>query len=153
MCLERKSRQTVIQKSNRVIKVYKILKPSYEQYEGAAVAIAPHRNTTYKRGETKITNGFSNIYGIVFSSNAEDKHSSSDIYQGLHAYVKRSTAIKNARMYGNSKIVVECTIPRRTPLVLGKGGEIVTLELRVGKAVYGTKESYSLKDSFNERRF
>lgn len=145
MCLILK-RNAKVETSPRAITVYKRLKS-----DGGA----PYRGTRYRRGELKVVDKFTTVRGgrgVSFI-----KQLPSNVYivnRGLHVYATK----RKAMMDGTSGLIVECTIPRHTPFVRGTHGEIVTLKLRVGKAVgwdwykvrWSDKTEYAKR--FNRRR-
>jgi len=88
---------------------------------------APYRHTKYYQGELKTVPEFS---GFDEKFTHKIPAGVDTVYHGLHVYVTKRKA-----MQFQSSLIVECVIPRRTPFIRGKNGQIVTLKLRIGKAV------------------
>jgi len=124
MCLILKKKARV-ETSPVAITVYKRLSLSGK---------APFRPTKYYTGELKTVKNFTvdnSVSGCVEKVVKVLPNTAHFIYKGFHVYETK----RRAQMFGRCGLVVECKIPRYTPFIRGRNGQIVTLGLRVGKAV------------------
>jgi hypothetical protein len=70
---------------------------------------------------------------------------STQVHAGLHAYTNK----KRASEYPSpDRIIVECIIPKGTKFIRGKHEEIVSLRLKVGRAIHGNA---NLVKAFNKK--
>lgn len=120
MCLDIKSRK--IHTADKNITVYKLLSVGVK-----GSLRAPHRDTRYFLGKTKEVN-----------ANFSKQLNSGSINKGLHAFLKSYTA----RRYWvrHDLRVFAATIPRGSKYILGKGGQIVSTQLRIEKEWKPTKK-------------
>lgn len=146
MCLYIKENKGV-EKSEKSIKVFKILRMLDPH-----TATSPFYSTSYTQGELKEVSEFSDGSGYRFSTKQDAPPYLFSINKGLHTYTTKTAAIKRIREVGCYRIVVACTIPRRTPFILGQNSEIVSLKLRIGKAITSTPDTRHYKNAFNKRK-
>lgn len=133
-----------IQRRNRPVVMFKVLR--FNSHSRSPRFEAPFRYTRYRLGETKKVSKFSGD-GLWYKERLfadSIPPGVTNVNRGLHGYETVSAARHGA--YIGGRIIVRCTIPPNTPFIRGKKGEIVTLELTVGEAVYGRK---SLREKFN----
>lgn len=125
-----------VQRRSRPVVIFKVLgvglgSPRFE---------APFRGTRYRLGETKQVQKFSGTTTLYRQKLFRDKLPAEidcRINRGLHGYETLKAARRGA--YDSGRIIVRCVIPPDTPFIRGKRGEIVTLALTVGEAVYGKR--------------
>jgi hypothetical protein len=144
MCLTIAKLEHGVETASKDIKVYKLLRVR------GGVAASPYQRLRYKSGDDKkvcyFTMGYERrCFNKDFPLNLSKNPISEYIHAGLHVYTNKREA---ASYCLSDRILVECTIPKGTKFIRGTDGEIVTLRLKVGRAIHGPA---NLVKAFNKK--
>jgi hypothetical protein len=125
--------KVLVAKSN--ITVYKVVK-SYGGSDTCEV-YAPYKHTTYSLGKTYKTRYFvtdDQSCSRKFISRLPRHAYNHGIGAGFHSFTNRYLAIRELVYMTNDRsnlVVVKCRIPKGTPYMRNKSGEVVSLALKI----------------------
>jgi hypothetical protein len=122
--------------AHKPITVYKYLYPS----RTGTFAYSPFYLTRWRKGQIKEVKHF----GLKYNSFIDKLPDYISIVNyGLHSY----SSLRRAR--ANGTFIIECQIPKDTKYIRGKYNEIVSLKLKVIRAINGNKSQVK---AFNKRK-
>lgn len=128
MCLRPDSDIKIAEKD---LVVYKVVRPTDQKN----VYYSPYFGATWEIGKTITVASFGDddepTRRFKKKLPSDYKYGLITIGRGLHAYVKKSRAV----VWTNPYKIMRCTIPKGTPYILGRYGDIVALALRADKIV------------------
>lgn len=126
MCLALK-RNSRVEKATKPITVYKELR-------FVGVARSPYVGKAYYTGDLLWVKNFTETQSNTRFVEKFPPFLLHGVREGLHTHTKKK------RVFSRDRILVECTIPKGTFFIRGRYNEIVSLALKVGKAVSGNKD-------------